>query len=96
MKPRCGEVWLVDFGEPVGRRQAGRRPALICSADGLADGLNEGVAGLVIVVPITTARRSLPSDIEIEPGESGLDDVSYAKCEDIRSISDRRLVTRLG
>lgn len=45
------------------------------------DALNEGPAGLVIVVPITTARRGLPSHIEVEPGDSGLDDVSYAKCE---------------
>ena len=92
VKPRRGEVWLVDFGKPVGRAQAGRRPALVVSADAL----NEGPAGLVIVVPITTAPRGLPSHVEIEPGDSGLDDVSYAKCEDIKSISDRRLVARLG
>lgn len=92
MRPRRGEVWLVDFGEPVGREQAGRRPALVVSADDL----NEGPAGAVIVVPITTTRRGLASHIEIEPGESGLDDVSYAKCEDLKSISDQRLVGRLG
>jgi mRNA interferase MazF len=92
VKPRRGEVWLVDFGEPVGREQAGHRPALVVSADAL----NVGPAGLVVVVPITTARRGLPSHIEIEPGESGLDVVSYAKCEDVKSISDRRLIARLG
>ena len=92
MKARRSEVWLVDFGEPVGREQAGSRPALVVSADAL----NEGPAGLAIVVPITTARRGLPSHIEIEPGDAGLDEVSYAKCEDVKSISDRRLITRLG
>lgn len=92
MKPRRGEVWLVDFGEPVGRERAGRRPAVVVSADPL----NEGPAGVVIVVPVTTARRGLPSHIEIEPGTSGLRDTSYAKCEDIKSVSDRRLVARLG
>lgn len=85
-------MWLVDFGEPVGREQAGRRPALVVSADGL----NEGPSGVVIVVPITTARRDLPSHVEIEPGASGLDDISYVKCEDVKSISDLRLVARLG
>ena len=49
-----------------------------------------------MVVPCTTSRRNLPSHIEIEPGESGLDQVSYAKCEDLKSISDRWLVGRLG
>lgn len=92
MTPRRGEVWLVDFGEPVGRKQAGRRPALIVSADSL----NEGPAGLVIVLPVTTARRGLPSHVELEPGDSGLDEISYAKCEDVKSISTRRLVARLG
>src|SRR5688500_14512027 len=92
VRPRRGEVWLVDFGEPVGREQAGRRPALVVSADPL----NEGPAGVVIVVPITTTRRGLPSHIEVDTDESGLDRTSYAKCEDVKSVSDRRLVTRLG
>ncbi len=61
-----------------------------------ADPLNESRAGVVIVIPCTTTRRGLPSHIEIEPGRSGLDDVSYAKCEDVKSVSEQRLVTRLG
>jgi mRNA interferase MazF len=92
VKPRRGEVWLVDFGDPVGREQAGRRPAVVVSADPL----NEGPAGVVIVVPLTSSRRGLPSHVEVEPGESGLDRASYAKCEDLKSISERRLVARLG
>jgi mRNA interferase MazF len=89
---RRGEIWLVDFGEPVGREQAGIRPAVIVSTDAL----NEGPAGILLVVPVTTSRRELPSHVELEPGESGLDHPSYAKCEDVKSISERRLVTRLG
>jgi mRNA interferase MazF len=89
---RRGEVWLVDFGEPVGREQAGRRPAVVVSADPL----NESRAGVVIVVPITTAVRGLPSHVEIEPGSSGLDEVSYAKGEDVKSVSEQRLIGRLG
>ena len=92
MSPRRGEVWLVDFGDPVGREQSGHRPAVVVSADAL----NESRAGVVIVVPCTTARRGLPSHVEIDPASSGLDEVSYAKCEDVRSVSDERLVARLG
>lgn len=92
MTPRRGEIWLVDFGEPVGREQAGIRPAVVVSADAL----NEGPAGVILVVPVTSARRDLPSHIEIEPGESGLDHPSYAKCEDLKSVSERRLIERLG
>jgi mRNA interferase MazF len=89
---RRGDLWLVDFGEPVGREQASLRPAVVVSADGL----NEGPAGVVMVVPVTSTRRGLPSHIEIDDSDSGLDQVSYAKCEDLKSISDRRLMHRLG
>ena len=92
MSPRRSEVWLVDFGEPVGREQSGTRPAVIVSADLL----NESRAGVVVVVPITTAHRGLPSHIEIDRGTSGLDEVGYAKCEDVKSISEQRLISRLG
>jgi mRNA interferase MazF len=85
-------VWLVDFGDPVGREQSGRRPAVFVSADPL----NESRAGVVIVIPITTTHRGLPSHVEIEPGGSGLDEVSYAKCEDVKSISEERLVAQIG
>jgi mRNA interferase MazF len=89
---RRGEVWLVDFGEPVGREQSGRRPAVVVSADAL----NESRAGVVVVVPITTTYRGLPSHVEIDSDTSGLDEVSYAKCEDVKSVSEQRLVGRLG
>jgi mRNA interferase MazF len=89
---RRAEIWLVDFGEPIGREQAGLRPAVVVSADAL----NEGAAGIAIVVPTTTTRRELPSHVEIDPTGSGLDERSYAKCEDIKSVSEHRLMTRLG
>src|SRR4030042_142634 len=47
-------------------------------------------------VPVTSAWRRLPSHIEIDNPDSGLDQVSYAKCEDLKSVSDRRLMHRLG
>jgi mRNA interferase MazF len=92
VSPHRSEVWLVDFGDPVGREQSGRRPAIIVSADLL----NESRAGVVVVIPITSAYRGLPSHIEIDRGSSGLDEVSYAKCEDVKSISEQRLISRLG
>jgi mRNA interferase MazF len=89
---RRGDVWLVDFGEPVGLEQAGLHPTVVV----WADGLSEGPAGVVMVVPVTSARRGLPSHIEIDDPDSGLDQVSHAECEDLKSSSDRRLVHRLG
>ncbi len=93
MSARRGELWLVDFGEPVGREQSGRRPAVVVSANAL----NDGPAGVVIVVPLTTAYRGLPSHVEIDGDRaSGLDAISYAKCEDVKSVSEQRLIARLG
>jgi mRNA interferase MazF len=89
---RRSEVWLIDFGNPVGREQSGSRPAVILSADSL----NDSPAGVVVVVPITTTYRGLPSHVEIDQGSSGLDKVSYAKCEDVKSVSEQRMIARLG
>jgi len=92
MTPRRGEIWLVDFGESVGREQAGLRPAVVLSTDAL----NDGPAGVVLVVPLTSTRRDLGSHVEIDSAGSGLDHPSHAKCEDLKSISERRLVRWLG
>ena len=87
-----GDIWLVDFGDPVGQEQGYRRPAVVISDDRL----NRSRAELAIVVPVTTSRRGLPSHVEIEPGESGLERTSYAKTEDVKSVSTNRLSRRLG
>ena len=50
----------------------------------------------MIVVPCTTAHRGLPSHVELDPALTGLDEVSYAKCEDVKSVSERRLISPLG
>ena len=92
MTARRGDIWLVDFGEPISREQAGRRPAVVVSADPL----NDSRAGVVIVVPCTTTWRQLPSHVELDPEVCGLDEVSYAKCEEVKSVSGERLATRLG
>lgn len=87
-----GEVWLVDFGVPLGREGGYVRPAIVVSSDML----NAGPGGVVVVVPTTTSRRDLPLHVEIEPGESGLDETSYAKCEDVKSVSVERMMHRFG
>lgn len=92
MTARRGEIWLLDFGEPIGTEQAGRRPAVVVSDDEM----NDGHSGLVVVVPITSTRRALASHIELDDPVTGLDEISYAKCEDIKSVSERRLIARLG
>jgi mRNA interferase MazF len=89
---RRGELWIVDLGEPLGHEQGWHRPALVISSDEW-----NRHAGTLTVLPITRTRHGLPTRVEIEPTvPTGLDDVSYARCEDIRSVSERRLVHRVG
>jgi mRNA interferase MazF len=90
--PRRGEVWLLDLDPIVGHEQAGRRPALVLSADAF----NAGGFGLVTVLPITSAARPYPSRVELRPPEGGLAKVSYVIGEQSRTVSTRRLVRRLG
>lgn len=92
MSARRGEIWLIDLGEPIGREQSGRRPVVVVSDDEV----NDGPSGLVIVVPVTSTRRGLPSHVELDDPATGLDQISYAKCEDVKSVSTERLIARLG
>ena len=57
---------------------------------------NESRAGVVIVIPCTTRQRGLPSHVELDRHCSGLNEVTYAKCEDIDSISEQRHIAKLG
>lgn len=89
---RRGELWLVDLGEPVGREQGCRRPALVISSDGW-----NRHAPTVVVLPLTRTRHGFPTRVEIEPAAAnGLRETSYARVEDMRSVSADRLVHRLG
>ena len=89
---RRGEIWLIDLSEPQGREQGWMRPALVVSSDEW-----NRHAGVVTVLPLTRTRHGFPTRVEIEPDpNNGLDETSYARCEDIRSVSERRLVHRVG
>lgn len=92
MAPERGEVWYADLDPVRGHEQAGQRPVLVVSATYF----NDGPAGLVVVVPMTTRDRGVPMQVSIEAGEAGVSRRSLIKCEDIRSIDQRRLTRPLG
>jgi mRNA interferase MazF len=62
-------------------------PILIVSADRF----NQGRARLVIAVPFTTRKRGLPVHVEVRPPDGGLPEVSFAMCEQVRSLAVDRL-----
>ena len=91
-EPARGEIWTVDLNPTRGREQAGRRAALIVSADLF----NHGPADLVVLLPITSKAKGIPLHVPIRPPEGGVKTQSYIKCEDIRSVSKQRLTHRWG
>ena len=90
--PAKGEVWIAQLDPVRGHEQGGQRPVLVLSTDRF----NRGPSGLVVVAPFTRTERRVPLHLRVEPPEGGLKDVSYLMCEDIRSISVERLVSRWG
>ena len=92
VEPRRGEIWLVDLDPTRSHEQAGQRPALVLSVDEF----NRGPADLVIVIPLTSRIRGIPSHVRIDPPEGGLSRPSVALCEAVRSISKTRLVQPWG
>lgn len=90
--PSRGEIWLVDLNPTRGREQSGRRPALVISEDLF----NHGPAGLVVVLPVTSTVRAIPTHVQISAPEGGLRNDSAVVCDAIRSISRERLSARWG
>ena len=90
--PARGQVWLLDLNPTRGHEQAGTRPAIIISVDPF----NQTALGLTVIVPITSQAKDSPLHVRIDPPEGGLQHTSFAKCEDVRSVSRERLSRPLG
>jgi mRNA interferase MazF len=92
--PRRGEIWIVDWSPGRGSEQEGTRPSLILQSD--KGNLNNRYRN-TIVLAITTKGKYIPLHTKIlKSDENGLMEDSYIKCEQIFTISKRRLIKRLG
>ena len=91
-QPSRGEVWFLNLDPIQGHEQAGSRPALIISVDQF----NHGPAALAVVLPITSKAKGIPFHVPLHPPEGGLKQLSFIKCEDVRSVSTMRLMQRWG
>jgi mRNA interferase MazF len=91
-KIRRGEVYIGDPDPVVGHEQGGRRPFLVLSIGHM----NQSPASLAITVPLTTTDRRNKLHVRVEPPEGGLERISFAMPEMVRSVSAIRLQRRLG
>jgi mRNA interferase MazF len=89
-----GEVWLVNLDPVVGSELRKTRPAVIVSRDSI------GVLPVKIIVPLTGWRDEFAKadwlvPIEKDP-RNGITKKSAADAVQVRSVSETRLVKRLG
>lgn len=90
---RQGEIWLFD-PDPTKGNEIGKkiRPCLVISNTTW----NKIPTGLVIIVPLTSAKKEISTHVPISPPEGGLTVESFALCEQVRSISKERLTKKMG
>jgi len=89
-----GDVWLVDFGENLkDPEQAFRRPAVVVSDDRL----HHPNLRIAIVIPGTSNIRGISMHVVVSPDRgNGLVTETAFQVEQVRAVSTRRLVERLG
>src|SRR5262249_10182724 len=88
--PNRGEIWMADVGTSRGHEQAGQRPVLVMSADAF----NHGLAGLAMVVPLTSKvkkSKNIRAHIPVNPPKGGVTAPSVILGDQLRTISKDRL-----
>ena len=79
-----GEIWLAQ----VERKP---RPVLVLIRPEVID-----VRQLVTVAEITTGARGLAAEVALDHEDAGLDHSSVINCDDLHTISQSSLSTRIG
>ncbi|MEH2321429.1 type II toxin-antitoxin system PemK/MazF family toxin [Nostoc sp.] len=89
-----GEVWLVNLDPTVGTKISKKRPCIIVNDDAI------GILPLKVIVPVTDWKERYavrPWMVLLEPStENSLAKVSGVDTFQIRSVSETRLVRKLG
>jgi|SRR5918992_325884 mRNA interferase MazF len=93
IRPKRGEVYLVNFDPTIGAEIQKTRPALIVQND-----IANRHSPITIVAAITSQFGDLlyPTEVLIQPPEGGLTIASVVLLNQMRSIDKRRLVRRIG
>ena len=87
-----GDVFLVNLDPVIGSEVGKTRPAVV-----LQNELANRTSPTVTVIPLSTkVERVFPFQVLIPAGEGGLTRESKVLCEQIRTLSTRRLLQHLG
>jgi len=86
------ELYAVNLDPTIGVEMKKTRPCLVISPDEM----NQYVQS-VIVAPLTTHFRNIPSRVRIDASHSnGLSETSYAALDQIKTIDKVRCVRKIG
>lgn len=93
VRPRRGEVYLVNFDSTIGAEIQKTRPALIVQND-----IANRHSAITIVAAISSQfdQTLYLTEVLISPPEGGLRTESVALLNQIRSIDKQRLMRRVG
>ncbi|HET8564103.1 MAG TPA: type II toxin-antitoxin system PemK/MazF family toxin [Candidatus Binatia bacterium] len=91
---RRGEIWLVTLDPTIGSEIRKTRPAVIVSSDLI------GILPLKVIVPLTEWKdrySSAPWMVRIDADDrNGLGKTSAADGLQVRSVSQQRLIKKVG
>ncbi len=93
MTVRRGEIYYADLSPVVGSEQGGVRPVLIVQND-----IGNKYSPTVIAAAITSqcGKNKLPTHIEIDAKQSGLNKNSVVLLEQMRTLDKIRLKEKTG
>jgi mRNA interferase MazF len=91
--PQRGDIFLVSFDPTVGAEIQKTRPALVIQND-----IGNQYSPITIVAAITSKfdLPPYPTEVVMEPKDSGLSQRSAVVLNQIRSVDRQRLIKRIG
>lgn len=89
-----GEVWWIDFGDPVGSAPGYRRPGLLVSSDRF----NRSGISTVVVAAITSNQSlaAAPGNVALPLGTAGLTLPSVVNVSQVLTVDRGLLGPRIG
>lgn len=92
LEVRQGDVVWADPDPTRGSEQAKSRPFVIVSVDQM----NAAPIEISIAVPLTRTDFGNPLHLRVDPPEGGLEAISFALPEQMRTLAHERIARRLG
>jgi mRNA interferase MazF len=86
-----GDIYWAELDPTLGHEQAGRRPVLVLSQE-----IFNERSGTIIAVALTSQPQKAGFPLTFELSEKTLPKKSWVKISQIRTLSTKRLGTKLG